>query len=180
MVSIPKEPTSNSGDITPTIRQIDLTRGSSKPGPKRNRKRQNTSKGVSPEPEAKRSTPELRFKDREIKSGEMIQLQEYYYAIMEGDKNKILDERKNGINLRCFLCPTIMRSNTDIMEHMVTHVRRRVPGQTEAPVCRYCCTVFSSKHQMTTHITEAHSTMGRSANGDMMVCAICEQKFGKA
>lgn len=82
--------------------------------------------------------------------------------------------------VQCFLCPTIMHSNTEVMEHMVTHIRPQVPGQKESPVCRYCCAVFSSKHQMTTHVTEAHSTMGRSANGDMVVCGICEQKFGES
>lgn len=179
MVTIPKEPTSNSGEVSQNIRQIDLTRSSNKPGPKRNRKRPstNTAKGPSPEPEAKRATPELRFRDRENKGLDTIQLQEYYYAIMEGDKHKLLDENKISINLKCFLCTATMRSNTEIMEHMVTHVKPQVPGQTDSPVCRYCCAVFSSKHQMTTHVTEAHSTMGRSANGDMMVCAICEQKF---
>ncbi|XP_046474526.1 uncharacterized protein row isoform X2 [Neodiprion pinetum] len=177
MVSIPKEPVSNNAEIIQTITQVDLTRNNNKPGPKRNRKRLIPSKGTSPEPEVKRSTPELRFRDRENKGGDNIQLQEYYYATMEGDKNRLLDERKSSINMKCFLCTTIMRSNTEVMEHMVTHVRPQVPGQKESPVCRYCCAVFSSKHQMTTHVSEAHSTMGRSANGDMVVCAICEEKF---
>jgi hypothetical protein len=71
-----------------------------------------------------------------------------------------------------------MRSNTEIMEHMVSHVPPLVPGQSDSPVCRYCCTAFSSKHQMNVHVTEAHSNFGNS-DSDMLVCAICEQKFGK-
>lgn len=71
-----------------------------------------------------------------------------------------------------------MRSNTEIMEHMITHVPPKVPGQSDFPVCRYCCTAFSSKHQMNIHVTEAHSNFGNS-DGDMLICAICEQKFGK-
>lgn len=70
-----------------------------------------------------------------------------------------------------------MRSNTEIMEHMVSHVPPLVPGQSDSPVCRYCCTAFSSKHQMNVHVTEAHSNFGNS-DSDMLVCAICEQKFG--
>ena len=64
------------------------------------------------------------------------------------------------------------------MEHMIRHVPPQVPGQTNPPVCRYCCTVFSSKHQMNTHVKEAHSNFGKSES-DMLACAICEQKFGK-
>ena len=71
-----------------------------------------------------------------------------------------------------------MQFNTEVMEHMIGHVPPRVPGQSESLVCRYCCAAFSSKHQMITHITEAHSNFGHT-NGDMVVCAICEQKFGK-
>lgn len=100
MVSIPKEPTSNSGEKFQNIRQIDLTRSGNKPGPKRNRKRINATKAASPEPEAKRAAPEFRFRDRDSKGVESIQLQEYYYAIMEGDKKRLLDERKSSIHLK--------------------------------------------------------------------------------
>lgn len=62
-----------------------------------------------------------------------------------------------------------MRYNTEIMEHMISHVPPQVPDQLEFPVCRYCCTTFSSKHQVVTHVSEAHSTFGKSA-GDMVVC----------
>lgn len=63
------------------------------------------------------------------------------------------------------------------MEHMIRHVPPPVPGQIDTHVCRYCCAIFSSKHQMVTHVTEAHSTFGNS-DGDMVVCGICEQIFG--
>ena len=61
---------------------------------------------------------------------------------------------------------------------MISHVPRQVPGQSESPVCRYCCSAFSSQHQMVIHVTEAHSNFGHS-DSDMVVCAICEHKFGK-
>lgn len=71
-----------------------------------------------------------------------------------------------------------MRSNTEVMEHMVSHVPPQVPGQSELSVCRYCCTALSSQHQMLTHVAETHSNFGHS-DGLMVVCAICEEKFGK-
>jgi len=64
------------------------------------------------------------------------------------------------------------------MEHMVSHVPPQVPGESELSVCRYCCTALSSQHQMLTHVAETHSNFGYS-EGPMLVCAICEEKFGK-
>ncbi|XP_015187397.1 PREDICTED: uncharacterized protein LOC107072179 isoform X2 [Polistes dominula] len=151
-----------------------------KPGPKRGRKRV-VATAASPEPEAKKNTSDtksIKEKDRENKT-EQIQLQQCYYATMEGDQNVLLKENKSLLHFKCFLCTAIMRSNTEIMEHIISHVPPQVPDQLEFPVCRYCCTTFSSKHQVVTHISEAHSTFGKSA-GDMVVCAICEQKFGNS
>ncbi|XP_011867897.1 PREDICTED: uncharacterized protein LOC105562025 isoform X2 [Vollenhovia emeryi] len=110
---------------------------------------------------------------------EQIQLQELYYATMEGDKNLIVKESKTSLHFKCFLCTTIMRSNTEVMEHMVSHVPPQVPGQSELSVCRYCCTPLSSQHQMLTHVSETHSNFGNS-DSVMVVCAICEEKFGKS
>lgn len=115
----------------------------------------------------------------ERESREQIQLQELYYATMEGDKNLILKEHRSPLYFKCFLCMTMMRSNTEVMEHMVSHVPPQVPGQSELSVCRYCCTALSSQHQMLTHVAETHSNFGHS-DGLMVVCAICEEKFGKS
>lgn len=70
-----------------------------------------------------------------------------------------------------------MRCNTEVMSHMISHVPACVPGQPESPVCQYCCAAFSSKHQMNTHVFEAHTKFGHSDGEDMVVCAICEEKF---
>ncbi|KAI4481592.1 hypothetical protein M0802_013912 [Mischocyttarus mexicanus] len=151
-----------------------------KPGPKRGRKRIFPSTS-SPESEAKKSNIDgkiIKDKDRENRN-EQIQLQKCYYGTMEGDKNLLLKENKSLLYFKCFLCTVVMRSNTEIMEHIISHVPPQVPDQSEFPVCRYCCTTFSSKHQVVTHVSEAHSTFGKSA-GDMVVCAICEQKFGNS
>ncbi|XP_025159668.1 uncharacterized protein LOC105187905 isoform X3 [Harpegnathos saltator] len=110
---------------------------------------------------------------------EQIQLQELYYATMEGDKDLILKEHKSSLCFKCFLCATVMNSNIEVMEHMVSHVPPQVPGQSELSVCRYCCTALSSQHQMLTHVAETHSNFGHS-DGVMVVCAICEEKFGKS
>ncbi|XP_076241418.1 relative of woc isoform X2 [Calliopsis andreniformis] len=156
-----------------------------KPGPKRGRKR-NLVTTISPEPEAKKcmldskgSTRDReRDREKECKS-DQIQLQEFYYATMEGEKNLLSKEQKRSLYFKCFLCATTMRSNTDVMEHTIGHVPPQVPGQSNSPVCRYCCTAFSSQHQMVTHVTEAHSNFGHS-DSDMVVCAICEHKFGNS
>lgn len=153
-----------------------------KPGPKRGRKRNPaTHQGTSPEPEAKKATYDAkatREKDRENRN-DQVQLQEFYYATMEGDKDLLLEEPKCSLYFKCFLCDTTMRSNTEVMEHTIGHVPPLVPGQSSSPVCRYCCTAFSSQHQMIIHVTEAHSNFGHS-DSDMVVCAICEQKFGNS
>ncbi|XP_076643086.1 uncharacterized protein LOC143353529 [Halictus rubicundus] len=154
----------------------------SKPGPKRGRKRNfavamTTTTASSPEPEAKKVAT-VKDRDKENKA-DQIQLQEFYYATMEGDKSLLLKEHKCSLYLKCFLCSATMRTNTDVMEHTISHVPPQVPGQSESPVCIYCCTVFSSQHQMVTHVTEAHSNFGHSDSG-MVVCAICEEKFGNS
>ncbi|XP_039311217.1 uncharacterized protein LOC105200390 isoform X2 [Solenopsis invicta] len=137
---------------------------------------------TTPEHEVKRAAIEPKNnkeKEKEDRSEkEQIQLQELYYATMEGDKNLILKESRTSLRFKCFLCTTIMRSNTEVMEHMVSHVPPQVPGQSELSVCRYCCTPLSSQHQMLTHVSETHSNFGHS-DSVMVVCAICEEKFGK-
>lgn len=152
-----------------------------KPGPKRGRKR-NLPTTISPDPEAKKCTFDskvtTRERDKESKN-DQIQLQEFYYATMEGERSLLVKEQKCSLYFKCFLCPTTMRSNTDVMEHMIGHVPPQVPGQSDSPVCRYCCTAFSSQHQMVTHVTETHSNFGHS-DSDMVVCAICEHKFGNS
>ncbi|XP_076284718.1 relative of woc [Lasioglossum baleicum] len=160
----------------------------SKPGPKKGRKRNLAvamlgTSANSPEPEAKKAMYDSKVttnKDRDKENkADQISLQEFYYATMEGDKSLLLKEHKCSLYLKCFLCSTTMRTNTDVMEHMIIHVPPQVPGHSELPVCIYCCTAFSSQHQMVTHITEAHSNFGHS-DSDMVVCAICEQKFGNS
>ncbi|XP_015432341.1 PREDICTED: uncharacterized protein LOC107188550 isoform X2 [Dufourea novaeangliae] len=156
-----------------------------KPGPKRGRKRNITlvtaATANSPEPEAKKNKFDAKItssKDWEKESkNDQISLQEYYYATMEGEKSLLLKEHKSTLYFKCFLCTMTMRTNTDVMEHTISHVPPQVPGQSNSPVCRYCCTAFSSQHQMVTHVTETHSNFGHS-DSDMVVCAICEQKFG--
>ncbi|KAK9308059.1 hypothetical protein QLX08_001790 [Tetragonisca angustula] len=159
-----------------TLPSVQIT----KPGPRRGRKRNPTTM-ISPEPELKKANYEsksIREKDKESKN-DQIQLQEFYYATMEGDKTLLIKEHKSSLYFKCFLCATILRSNTDVMEHTIGHVPPQVPGQSHSPVCRYCCTAFSSQHQMVTHVTESHSNFGHS-DSDMVVCAICEQKFGNS
>lgn len=158
-----------------TLPSIQITKSGSKRGRKRN-----LTTAISPEPDLKKSFDSkiTREKDKECKN-DQIQLQEFYYATMEGEKTLLLKEYKSSLYFKCFLCPTMMRSNTDVMEHTIGHVPPQVPGQSNSPVCRYCCTAFSSQHQMITHVTEAHSSFGHS-DSDMVVCAICEQKFGNS
>ncbi|EGI63571.1 Pogo transposable element with ZNF domain [Acromyrmex echinatior] len=139
---------------------------------------------TSTEHEAKRATIDSKNnKEKEDKNEkdpkDQIQLQELYYATMEGDKNLVLKELRISLYFKCFLCTTVMRSNTEVMEHMVSHVPPQVPGQPELSVCRYCCTPLSSRHQMVTHVSETHSNFGHS-DSVMVVCAICEEKFGKS
>ncbi|XP_026666788.1 uncharacterized protein LOC108632966 isoform X1 [Ceratina calcarata] len=154
---------------------------SMKPGPRKGRRRIMTT-ALTPEPELKKAVLDPKYlakeKDRETKN-DKIQLQEYYYATMDGDKTLLLREYKCTLHFKCFLCTATMRSNTEVMEHTIGHVPARVPEQSNSPVCRYCCTAFSSQHQMTTHVTETHSSFGHS-DSDMVVCAICEQKFGNS
>lgn len=152
-----------------------------KPGPRKGRKRIMTA-ASSPEPEFKKQILDAKYVAREKgrdPGKDKIPLQEYYYATMEGDKILLLREYKCSLHFKCFLCTVTMRSNTEVMEHTISHVPAQVPEQSNSPVCRYCCTAFSSQHQMTTHVTEAHSNFGHS-DSDMVVCAICEQKFGNS
>nr|XP_012142642.1 PREDICTED: uncharacterized protein LOC100881864 isoform X4 [Megachile rotundata] len=153
-------------------------------GSRRGRKRNIAT--ISPDRESKKQqifdskgTGKDKEKENEGNKNDQIQLQEFYYATMEGDKSLLLNEHKYSLYFKCFLCASTMRSNTDVMEHTIGHVPPQVPGQSDSPVCRYCCTAFSSQHQMTTHVTEAHSNFGHS-DSDMVVCAICEQKFGNS
>ncbi|XP_066594901.1 uncharacterized protein row [Prorops nasuta] len=147
-------------------------------GVKRTRKRVMPSI-VNLEPEVKKATLDAKGpkdKDKENKN-DQADLQGFYYATMEGDKHIPLKEQQISLQFKCFLCIKSMNCNTEIMEHMIEHVPPQVPGQSDYVVCRYCCTALSSKHQMDIHVSETHSHFGFS-DSDMVVCAICEQKFG--
>ncbi|KAF7992971.1 hypothetical protein HCN44_005752 [Aphidius gifuensis] len=147
-------------------------------GNKRSRKRTatNISTTASPEPETKRTkSPDLNYNN----PNDQTSLFKFYYAISEGDKATTSKNEKRNVNFTCFLCSFVMKSNTEVMEHMIRHVPPRVPGQPDIHVCRYCCAAFSSKHQMVIHVTEAHSTFG-NGDGDMVVCGICEHKFANS
>ncbi|KAG8034937.1 hypothetical protein G9C98_008013, partial [Cotesia typhae] len=163
-----------------------------KPGPKRKRKRQQDSG-----PEAKRPLLDfklIQYRGIENLKNDQIPLSEFYYATVDGDPHQVAKENKSAVDFKCFLCNSVLKSNTQIMEHMICHVPPRVPGQTvvnddddenstsnknnrSSHVCRYCCAAFSSNHQMTTHIDEHHSVFGKSDDAAMVACGICEQKF---
>ncbi|XP_034950056.1 uncharacterized protein [Chelonus insularis] len=146
--------------------------------PKRKRKKGNLP--LTPEePEVKRISPDLKAKDDK---NDRVSLSEFYYATAEGNALLVAKEEKRSINFKCFLCCHTMKSNTDVMQHMISHVPPRVPDQSgptssKSNVCRYCCTPFSTQHQMLTHIDETHSSFGKG-DGVMVVCGICEHKFG--
>ncbi|KAK0158266.1 hypothetical protein PV328_009290 [Microctonus aethiopoides] len=151
----------------------------SKPGPKRKRKRHTAASSTkSPEPEAKRMIEDT-SKSRDIYSNDRVPLNEVYYGTVDGDPLIIFKEDRRCVEFTCFLCNQVLNSNIEVMQHMINHVPPRVPGQTESYVCRYCCAAFSSQHQMTTHVDETHSTFGKS-DGFMVVCGICENKFGNS
>ncbi|CAD6202029.1 GSCOCG00002909001-RA-CDS [Cotesia congregata] len=163
-----------------------------KPGPKRKRKRQQDAG-----PEAKRPLLDfklIQYRGIEHLKSDQIPLSEFYYATVDGDPHQVAKEDKSAVDFKCFLCNSVLKTNTQIMEHMICHVPPRVPGQTvvnddddensssnknnrSSHVCRYCCAAFSSKHQMTTHIDEHHSVFGKSDDAAMVACGICEQKF---
>ncbi|XP_078053044.1 relative of woc [Augochlora pura] len=181
-------PSSSSSSSSSSSETLPSFIPTTRPGPKKGRKRNiaiamATTTANSSEPEAKKAMYDSKVttsKDRDKESKtDQIQLQEFYYATMEGDRSLLLKEHKFSLYLKCFLCSKTMRTNTDVMEHTISHVPPQVPGQSDSPVCIYCCTAFSSQHQMVTHVTEAHSNFGHS-DSDMVVCAICEQKFGNS
>lgn len=150
-------------------------------GNKRSRKRPATNiLTASPEPDTKRTkSPDLKYTNTNDNVKDQTSLFEFYYAIAEGDKETISKNEKRNVNFTCFLCSFVMKSNTEVMEHMIRHVPPRVPGQPDIHVCRYCCAAFSSKHQMVVHVTEAHSTFGHG-DSNMVVCGICEHKFANS
>ncbi|XP_063976643.1 uncharacterized protein LOC135162291 [Diachasmimorpha longicaudata] len=154
--------------------QIVTLKSSTQPT-RRNRKRVMNASNAS---DVKRHSPDIRIDIKDLEKVEQIPLHEFYYGTIEGDKS-FSKEEKRFASFTCFLCPTIMKSNTEVMDHMIKHVPHRVSGQLHSHVCRYCCAAFSSRHMMVTHIAETHSTFG-NIDGHMVVCGICEQKFANS
>ncbi|XP_011310606.1 uncharacterized protein [Fopius arisanus] len=142
---------------------------------RRSRKRPMNSPNVI---EAKRSNSDIKIDFKDLDKGEQVALHAFYYGTIEGDKLSWKEEKRIA-SFTCFLCPTTVKSNTEVMDHMIKHVPHRVAGQLHCHVCRYCCAAFSSKHMLITHVAEAHSTFGNS-DGHMVVCGICEQKFANS
>lgn len=85
MVSIPKEPSADAHS-----KQNDKFANQT------TKRRKRGWQTRSPEPESKRRTPDFSAFDKENKIGEKVQLQEFYYATMDGNKAHSPKEHKNA------------------------------------------------------------------------------------
>ncbi|XP_063217587.1 uncharacterized protein LOC134528163 isoform X2 [Bacillus rossius redtenbacheri] len=107
---------------------------------------------------------------------EQVCLDSYYYGSMEGDAEKIKNEFKNTLDIKCCVCHRKFVNNITLMKHLLMHVQSNSEFTTELSdltQCKYCLKSFPTPFSMQTHMEEVHMKVTTTS----LVCRICEEKF---
>ena len=161
----------------------------------------------APSPGSKRAaTPEGRIDSMIAKkmrtSSDLVRLEEYFYARMDGDTGVLQSEFKADMAFKCHVCKKLYMNNVEFMKHLSLHVeseRAAVDTQEqEMEQCKYCYKVIISFEERTcnckskllnkdfdtsmavdAHIAEAHWKTGVTnlETGEQLICRICEEGF---
>ncbi|KAJ9579644.1 hypothetical protein L9F63_004723, partial [Diploptera punctata] len=140
----PTGPISSIDMLPQSIRGVDPVPG------KRSRKRQ---ANTSDAPEAKKAAllPQL----PPCLPEELISLESYYYAIMEGDPELNKEEDNNTLTIKCCVCARKFTNNITLMKHLILHAQSENQFATELSdltQCKYCLKTFPTPFSMQTHV----------------------------
>ncbi|XP_059607898.1 uncharacterized protein LOC132255763 [Phlebotomus argentipes] len=106
-------------------------------------------------------------------TADKIALESYYYGVFEGEGTTVEAGEMVNFEIKCPDCDKVVTNNTDLMDHLFTHVTTSVGRK----ICRYCLDRFSSPDGQTRHILLAHPIDTKyMSQGGGFNCLICEQR----
>uniref|UniRef100_A0A1B0C999 C2H2-type domain-containing protein n=2 Tax=Lutzomyia longipalpis TaxID=7200 RepID=A0A1B0C999_LUTLO len=110
---------------------------------------------------------------RKEDTADKISLEGYYYATYEGEGTTLQAGEMVNFEIKCPDCDKVLTNNTDLMDHLFTHVTTSVGRK----ICRYCLDRFTTPEGQTRHILLSHPIDTKyMAQGGGFNCLICEQR----
>jgi len=106
---------------------------------------------------------------------ELVQLESYFYATVQGDVEVLSTEFKADMAFKCHLCKKLFMNNVEFMKHLHLHVesdRATAVDLADLTQCKYCYKDFETPFKMQEHFEELHLRKGSE-----FVCRICDEPF---
>jgi len=106
---------------------------------------------------------------------ELVQLESYFYATVQGDVEILNTEFKADMAFKCHLCKKLFMNNVEFMKHLHLHVesdRATAVDLADLTQCKYCYKDFETPFKMQEHYEEIHLRKGSE-----FVCRICDEPF---
>lgn len=108
-------------------------------------------------------------------AGPLIDLESYYYGIIEGDIGVLMTEFKADMAFKCHLCKKVFMNNIEFMKHLSLHVeneRATAVDLVDLCQCKYCLKDFDSAYMLQKHTDDQHLKSNQSFS-----CRICSLTF---
>ena len=83
--------------------------------------------------------------------GPFIDLENYYYGMIEGDIGVLMTEFKADMAFKCHICKKLFMNNIEFMKHLGLHVeneRATAVDLVDLCQCKYCLKDFESSYMM--------------------------------
>ena len=83
-----------------------------------------------------------------VPSGPPVDLESYYYGIIEGDIGVLMTEFKADMAFKCHLCKKVFMNNIEFMKHLSLHVeneRATAVDLVDLCQCKYCLKDFENE-----------------------------------
>ena len=100
-----------------------------------------------------------------VPSGPPVDLESYYYGIIEGDIGVLMTEFKADMAFKCHLCKKVFMNNIEFMKHLSLHVeneRATAVDLVDLCQCKYCLKDFENEVRLEKWTKRLMSTLEHS------------------
>ena len=104
-----------------------------------------------------------------------MDLESYYYGIIEGDIGILMTEFKADMAFKCHICKKVFMNNIEFMKHLSLHVeneRQAAVDLADLCQCKYCLKDFDESFSLQKHMEEEHLK-----SNQQFLCRICNLAF---
>ena len=91
--------------------------------------------------------------------GPPVDMEAYYYGIIEGDIGVLMTEFKADMAFKCHLCKKVFMNNIEFMKHLSLHVeneRATAVDLVDLCQCKYCLKDFDDSFSLQKHQDDDH------------------------